>query len=305
MASKKIVCVCPNPAVDTFAFIDEMKSGSLNRITAEKHFAGGKGIHVALASEELGEEAIVLGIWAGATGNWLKAECEKFGVKCFGIEVNGWNRINYTFQSRGEWNETEFIGPGPRISAEESERFLQEFKRQLPDAGAIVLSGSWPVGAPEDAYGDMIDEAKKISIPVWIDCSGKLLEQSIQHKPFGIHLNRNEMKDIVPKGFESSPQEYLLHFVEQVGLTAGKEGLYLGTSRKKIHASCELEKIFSAVGSGDCLTAGLAVAHVRNYSFEQTAVFAVACGSANCLTEDLGMFNRKDVEALLSKVILK
>jgi len=38
---------------------------------------------------------------------------------------------------------------------------------------------------------------------------------------------------------------------------------------------------------------------------EYWARFAVACGSANCLHQPLGMLNSKDVEDILPKVIVR
>jgi tagatose 6-phosphate kinase len=58
----------------------------------------------------------------------------------------------------------------------------------------------------------------------------------------------------------------------------------------------------SAVGSGDCLTAGLAVAHDRGHDWRQALRLGVACGAANCLRPELGMIHRADVERLLPTV---
>jgi tagatose 6-phosphate kinase len=300
-AKKNILCVCPNPAVDAFLLASEIKKGSLNRVRTN-YFPGGKGLHVALAANELGEQALLLGIWAGPTGEWLKEQCEELGVKCFGVEVPGWNRINYTLRSNSDWNETELVSQGPSIVFKHYETLLREFEKQLGDAVGVVMSGSWPQGSPVDAYGTFIELAKQFGVPCWVDGSGDLLNRALAHHPYGVHLNKNELQSSLPFSFEKEPTEYFLQFVDQVALTAGKDGLYLSNGEKTLHAVCPLEKIFSAVGSGDCLTAGLAVAHIRNYSMEETARFAAACGSANCLREDLGLLYRKDVEELLSKV---
>lgn len=304
MPSKKIICICPNPSVDTYLSADELKPGVLNRVFDELHFPGGKGIHVGIAAAELGEQSIVLGFWAGPTGKWLKEKCLELNVPCTGPEVGGWNRINTTIRSAGKWNETEMVAQGPQITANDYQTCCSELEKLLPDASAVVMSGSWPKDAPEDAYGPLIELAKKFNVPAWIDCSGKLLQQALQHQPHGIHLNKSEWKAVIPVEFENDPARYFLQYAQQVALTAGADGLQFTTSSEKIHATCHLEKIFSAVGSGDCLTAGLAVSHIRNYNAIETARFAAACGSANCMREELGLLYRKDVDALLDKVMV-
>ncbi len=52
------------------------------------------------------------------------------------------------------------------------------------------------------------------------------------------------------------------------------------------------------------LVAGLVVAGKRNLNLSETAKLAVACGSANCVREDLGMFYKKDVDTLLTQTEL-
>ncbi|MBK9732011.1 MAG: hypothetical protein IPO83_12120 [Chitinophagaceae bacterium] len=290
--------------MDTYLTVNELNPAVLNRTFDEQHYPGGKGIHVAIAATELGEQAVVLGCWGGPTGKWLKEKCVELNVACSGPEVNGWNRINTTLRSEGVWNDTELVAQGPHITENQYHILCKEFEALLPESGAVVMSGSWPQGAPADAYGPLIELTKKYRIPVWIDCSGDLLLKALLHRPFGIHINQSELNAVLPKHFENKPADYFLHFVQQVALTAGAAGLQLATNKESLRASCSLEKIFSAVGSGDCLTAGLAVAHLRDYDLKSTARFAAACGSANCIREELGLLYRKDVEALLEKVVV-
>ena len=48
--------------------------------------------------------------------------------------------------------------------------------------------------------------------------------------------------------------------------------------------------------------AGLVTAYTRGLNLLDTAILSVACGSANCLREDLGMFHKKDVDTLVTRV---
>ncbi len=63
-----------------------------------------------------------------------------------------------------------------------------------------------------------------------------------------------------------------------------------------------MEKIISAVGSGDSLMAGLVAAYTRDLNLIDTAILSAACGSANCLREDLGMFYKKDLAKLVAQI---
>jgi tagatose 6-phosphate kinase len=299
---KKILCICPNPAVDSFSYINTIAVGQTNKIEKEIHHAGGKGIHVAMAAKELGIEADVVGIWAGPSGDWIREELNKMEINSLGISVKGWNRINSTLRSNTEWNDTEFVGPGPNITKLEYKNFVKTIEAILNNYSIVVMSGSWPAGAPKDAYGTLIDLCNKNNKKVVLDCSGDQLKNALIHKPFMLHINKSEMEQSVPSEYKRNPKDYYLKFVDTIALTAGAEGLFLSSTKNTIHTKCKLEKIYSAIGSGDCLTAGLTFAYLNHFSFEEMAKFACACGSANCIREELGMLYKKDVESLFKRV---
>ncbi len=79
-----VLCVCPNPSVDKYVWLDNFEEKESNRILKEKNYPGGKGIHVAMALRELGESVCLLGFLGGPTGMWIKQQCLKQGIGCYG-----------------------------------------------------------------------------------------------------------------------------------------------------------------------------------------------------------------------------
>lgn len=296
-----ILCVCPNPSVDTYWWMEDIKNGAVNRIEKQEPFPGGKGVHVALNIAELNEEVNLLGIWAGYKGDWIREACGKGKVPCFGINVNGENRSCITVRSKNAAiGNTEFLENGPTIFKSDYINYLSVFEMFLHKSNMVVLSGSWPKGAPEDPYGAFIDAAKKSNIPVWLDCSGETLKQAVLHQPFGIHLNKEEARELCRD--DEKVKAYFLQHVQQLALTSGRDGLLFYTKEKAVHAVCKVENVISTVGCGDALLAGIAVASVRNYPIVEIAKLGTACGSANCINGDLGMIKLQDVERLLAEV---
>jgi fructose-1-phosphate kinase PfkB-like protein len=121
-----------------------------------------------------------------------------------------------------------------------------------------------------------------------------------------VHLNKKEVcdtygVDTIEKGIAA-----LVKDCDYAAVTDGSKGLYLANTRSQINASCTVdkEKVYSAVGCGDCLTAGLVVAFVANKTTEDIAKMAVACGAANCLRQDLGMLYQKDVNELIALAVV-
>lgn len=301
-----ILSVCPNPSVDTYAWLSSLEFGVANRISKQQEFAGGKGVHVAMALNEFGAKTDLLGNWAGHSGKWIREFCDDLGVQSIGPELEGANRKCYTFLSENEsLHHTEMLEPGPELKKDQYHAFIENFSEQLDSANLAVLSGSWPKKTPETAYAELIAVAEEKGKKVILDCSGKQLTNALEQGFFGLHLNEHEAKELCGKDDPLEAMQELNKKVDLVALTRGKEGLYLSYLGKVVHANVVLEKVVSTVGSGDCLTAGVAYGVSKGFSVEEIARHGVAFGAANCLREDLGMLYRSDVEELLPKVSIK
>jgi tagatose 6-phosphate kinase len=303
-----ILVVCPNPSVDIYAWVKNFEEGTSNRLQKEEHFPGGKGVHVAMAAAELGEEVRLLGFWGGPTGNWIKSTCEKLypNLKCIGLEVEGWSRSCYTFKSEGDFDDTELLGVGPVPSMKDVEEFYEIFEKNIEEAQCVCMSGSWPGGSPDDGYAQLIKRANRFNKSTFLDCTGKQFENAIKLHPHTIHLNRSEITALLKISDFQEATAMLVNQCEYAAVTDGAKGLYLTSKNLVLHASCiiEKDKVYSAVGSGDCLTAGLVVAYTRGLNIEESAKLGVATGAANCLRKDLGMLYCKDVEQLFKKAMV-
>lgn len=297
---KPILVVCPNPAIDIFAWVDDFQIGAPNRITREKRYPGGKGLHVAMALSELGHDVTVAGFWGGETGTWIKNECHKFypNIEFIGPELSEWSRSCYTFKSNSAFDDTEILGTGPNITSSDYQLLLNAIDLELADFAMIVLSGSWPKGAPEDGYSEIIKLGKSQNIPSFIDCTGKQLAFALAARPYGAHLNRKEIEEFYEADYHSA-QHQLLKNCEIIAVTDGSKGLTLSTKQASYHALARIEKVVSTIGAGDCLTAGVVSGLVQKLSLPDVARMGAACGAANCLREDLGMLYRSDVVNLM------
>lgn len=302
---KVILNICPNPSIDSYAWFSNFQIGEVNRMAKLQDFPGGKGVHVAHAIKELDGAAELFGIWAGSNGAWIKEASKENGLKISGISIEGNNRKCYTFRSASEEiNNTEILEPGPELSEEEYKEFRKKFSSVLKDTALVCMSGSWPAKAPEDAYAQLIKIAKQKQKKCIVDVGGVQLDAIVKEGCFGIHLNEHEALanfgtiDIskIAKQFKQ---------IELIALTKGKDGLLLYYKGEIIAANTTINNPISTVGSGDCLTAGIAYAVTKQMKIEEIASWGVACGAANCINEDLGMIKRDDVLELLGKISIK
>ncbi|HET6527376.1 MAG TPA: hexose kinase [Balneolaceae bacterium] len=304
-----ILSVCANPSVDSFWSVKWINKGITNRSKKETFYPGGKGIHVAFALKELGRDVTVLGTWGGQTGRWLKEKCAAQNIAAIGPDLEEWTRICITVKSSSRWDQTELLGNGPTIKAHEAEGFeslYQQFiKKKKPKA--VVISGSVPNGFDHNIYNRLISLAGQFDIPCFIDATGPLLKQALKAKPFAVHINQHEGKDLWPTDDPAKIARRLGSFCQVAAVTAGEKGLYLYVDGEIYHASYALpsSKVISAVGSGDCLLAGLVAAISANEDPAYWAKYAAACGTANCVHPELGMLKSKDVDTIFEKVKLE
>ena len=298
-----ILSVCPNPSIDCYAWAEGIKTGEVNRIEKLQEYPGGKGIHVALAIGELGGSSRIFAGWAGATGEWIKDACLKKNIEVSGVNLNGNNRKCYTFRSSNpDFANTEILEPGPELSAVHWKDFKEALRKEAANSNLICLSGSWPRGAPKDAYLNLIELATEEKKKVFLDCSGEQLEEALKSSFFGLHLNQDEAFNFCrSENFEDLLRK-LKGRVKLVAMTRGKEGLWMYYEGKIYNANVKVNKVLSTVGSGDCLTAGIVWALEEGLTPKEIAAYGVACGAANCLNEDLGMLKKEDVEKLLREV---
>lgn len=298
-----VLSVCPNPSIDTYAWLEDFKLGKANRISKQEEFPGGKGVHVAMALQEAGAPTVLMAAWAGHPGEWIKAACKERGMATVGVDLKGMNRKCYTFLAEATAiRNTELMEPGPEMNGEDFDRFVGVFKDNLRQSALTVMSGSWPKGAPKTAYRELIAAANGSGKKVILDCSGEQLTHALEEKIFGIHLNEHEAKQYCGTSSVHEAFDKLHEKVELIALTKGKEGLFLSYQGTRLHANVTLEKVISTVGCGDCLTAGVALGVSRGYGVEEIARYGAAFGAANCLRPDLGMIYKADVERLLPQV---
>ena len=301
-----ILSLCPNPSIDSYAWLDNFNSGGVNRISRLKEYPGGKGVHVALALAELGADSKLMVVWGANSGQWIKEKCKEKGIGCAGIPVPENNRKCYTFRSeKPDFDNSELLEPDPSLSHADWVAFTEQFKKEIKDTSLICMSGSWPANAHNDAYAQLIAFAKANKVRIILDCSGQQLEEALKVGFFGLHLNQDEAEKLCGSQDIHQLLQKVGDKVELIALTKGKEGLILSYKGQIITANVEIDQVVSTVGSGDCLTAGLAYALSRKLPLEDIAAYGTACGAANCLNENLGMLKKDTVHKLLKQVNVK
>ena len=187
-----IYTVTLNPSIDFIVRLDHLELGSVNRMTSDDKFAGGKGINVSRILQRLDVDNTATGFIGGFTGRFVEDGLTAEGIKTNFVQVSEDTRINVKIKA-GE--ETEINGAGPKISDEKLEE-LKAILAGLSSEDTVVFAGSAPSSLGNQVYNTLIPIAKKAGAEVVCDFEGQTLLDSLNYQPLLVKPNNHELADI-------------------------------------------------------------------------------------------------------------
>ena len=299
-----------NTAIDRLYTLDALEPGAVQRAATAQAYPGGKGLHVAQTIAALGEPVQLVGLTDVFHRNLIARRMSERGVLFHGVEIAGELRHCLALRER-DGRMTEVLDPGPLLPPRAQQQLLDTLWRCVDDTDAMVLSGSLPRGFEADTYAALLRRIAPRGLPCLVDASGEALRHAAG---CGAHLlkpNRDEATELAGQPVRT-PQDAVavaraLHAkgIALPVVTLGAEGAVGFDGHDAWHASLVLERSVNAVGSGDCLLAGLAVALKRGEPLAQALRLGVACGAANAMDEETGYVRRERVLALQAQVQIR
>lgn len=284
-----IYTVTLNPSIDYIVEVEDMKLGSLNRMTRDLKLPGGKGINVSRVLNQLKVQNTATGFLGGFTGRFIEDWLREEGTSSDFVPVSGDTRINIKLKS-GE--ETEINGTGPDISSEEAEALMNKL-RNLEAGDIVIMSGSIPPSLGEDFYSRLIGVCRQQGAEFVIDTTGQALQQTLVHGPLLVKPNHHELAELF--GVSISTREEIITYgrklleagAQHVLVSMAGEGALFISEQGVYYANAPAGRVKNSVGAGDSMIAGF----VGTLSMEGDALEAfrtgVACGSATAFSDDL------------------
>lgn len=186
-----ILTLTANPALDVTCRLDRLTPGATHRVTPVAQRAGGKGVNVASVLTLMGISALALGPVGGPTGSLVLEDLDRRGVPHLLTEVESETRRTLTLVP-DDGEATVLNEPG-RLDPGDWDRVLTVLRDRLHEARVLVLSGSLPEGAPEDAYARAVRLARAVGVETVVDTAGPALLAAVQAGPDVIKPNRDEL----------------------------------------------------------------------------------------------------------------
>ena len=284
-----IYTVTLNPSIDFIVRLDHLELGSINRMTSDDKFAGGKGINVSRILQRLDVDNTATGFIGGFTGRFVEDGLTAEGIKTNFVQVSEDTRINVKIKA-GE--ETEINGAGPKISDEKLGE-LKAILAGLSSEDTVVFAGSAPSSLGNQVYNTLIPIAKKAGAEVVCDFEGQTLLDSLNYQPLLVKPNNHELADIFGvelnglEDIEKYAREILAKGAKNVIISMAGDGALLVTPEAAYFAKPIKGTVKNSVGAGDSMVAGFTGEYVKSGDPIEALKWGVACGTATTFSDDL------------------
>ena len=295
-----IYTVTLNPSLDYIIDVKHFEPGMVNRTTAEKIFAGGKGINVSMVLKNLGFDSTALGFLAGFTGKEIERQLEEKGISTdFICLEDGISRINMKIRSEVE---SEINGLGPEISSEAIKKMFDRLD-ELQEGDILVLAGSIPASMPESMYRDIMKRLADRKLKIAVDATKSLLLNVLPFHPFVIKPNNHELGELFNVKIKSKDQavEYAKKLQEMgaqnvIVSMAGEGAVFVGDDGSVFQSEAPKGTVVNSVGAGDSMVAGFLAGYLGEGDYQEAFKLGVCTGSASAFSEQLA--TREQVEAI-------
>ena len=304
---RRLVCVALNAAIDKTAVVDRLEPGAIHRPDVLAALPGGKAVNVARAATRLSLPAAVIAVVGGHAGDWFAAELAARDIPAQLVRVDGETRTCLSVLDRATGELTEFYESGVELPAAAwpaVETALEGALMGAERGALVVLAGSLPPGAPNDAYARLAALTNAAGAEVAVDVGGEPLQLALAARPWLVKVNAREAATTT--GLRTDDLDGVLEaagrLIEagagQALITRGVEGaVFVGDGSWALGRPPERGPY--TVGSGDVLLAGFAVALGRGDDLPDALRYGAAAAAANALTLGQGELDLADLERLL------
>ncbi len=303
-----ILTVTLNTSIDKLYMLDALKPYAVMRVREVRNTAGGKGLNVSRVAAQLGEPVTAMGFTGGHIGQYFESLITEARIRKAFTHVASETRSCINGWDMGRNLSTEYLEPGAPVTREEVDRFLADFRRELPGADAVTISGSMPKGVPEDCYATLIGLCRDAGKPVLLDTAGETLRRAVKARPSFVKPNAEELGQLLgfepdgPDALTDSALELQRGGIPTVVVSLGAEGALMVCDEGVYTGKPPSITPKNTVGCGDSMVAGFAVGAVRGLPAAERLRLAVAVSAANALTMGTGSYEEEDLARLLPEV---
>ncbi len=292
-----------NTAIDMLTKVENFELGKLNRTGESDYVIGGKGINISLLLNNIGKESKALGFIAGFTGNFIKEELKKKGIKSNFVETKGFTRINIKLTTDIE---TEINSQSSKVAKENIKEFFDTLE-ELSDNDTVFLSGNIIPGMDSDDFAAIAKKVREKGAKLVVDSNKDMVLDTLKYKPFIIKPNEFELGEMF--GVKISNTEEIAKYAkklqemgaENVLVSRGSKGAILFTNEGDVFtANTATGKVISTIAAGDSMLAMFVAKYDETGDYRLSLKYASAAGGATSFSAGVG--KKKLIDELLSQI---
>lgn len=283
-----VLAISTNPAIDRIALADGAAGGGVVRAREFLETPGGKGAHVAMVARRLGAKVGYVAPVGGLPGARFEQLLVDELVSAGLVGVSSPTRGTYTVVDPDAADVVEVHEPSGALKDDDVTALVEAACRALVGARVAVVAGSLPPGTRPDLHARLVAAARRQGVICILDTSTpRALELGLRAGPDVATPNVAEAAELLGTRVDATAalpelarlaRDVRSFGADAVLLTVGARGSIL-TDREGAtwHTSAPRPvKTVNAVGCGDALVAGLAVALAQGTQLRE----AVALGAA-------------------------
>jgi tagatose 6-phosphate kinase len=301
-----ILTVTPNVALDITYRVDRLTPGSSHRVRAVEERAGGKGVNVAAILRTLGHDPLVLGFVGGAAAGAVTADLARGGLAHELIAVEGPTRRSIAVVDSSNGEATLLNEAGPRVPATSWDDLGTRLAARLPSSTALVVSGSLPPGAADDACARLVRLAAAHRVTALVDTVGPALLQAAAAGADVVKQNADELRATTGDAdVAAGAAELRRRGARAVVVSLGAAGMAAFTPEGSWRAAPPARLAGNPTGSGDAAAAALIAGAVAGAPWPDRLRDAVALSAAAVLQPTAGLVDLRDYRRLVPQILVE
>ncbi|EOT8213344.1 1-phosphofructokinase family hexose kinase [Escherichia albertii] len=309
-----VIIASLNTAIERLLLVDEQQPGSVHRLLDDKTLAGGKGVNVARVMRQLHRHLpdaptpLLLGFLGGATGRLCHELLTQEALEGCWCEIADNTRIcEVVTEKQSPEKASVYNASGPAIAPEEYQRLHTLLAQEIPQASALICTGSLARNLPSGEYGRWISLARSFGVLSLLDTHGAALLASASALPDIIKINRDELRQASATSGQDLPRVWQTLGVRCVIITDGHHPTQALTPEGEYEISAPSVPTVSPVGSGDAYCAGLIASLLAQpqAGWVKHLTLAAACGAANAASPTAGLATDLDLAKLQQRCTVR
>lgn len=275
-----------NPAIDKVLYLNEFKKNVTNRITHSLDTIGGKGTHVSINLQIIGQSSRAFGIAHGDTGLKIIEMLNQYHLDVrFIHKPLGKSRTNYLLVEDNQ-DSTLIAEKGVQLSDDDIAILIEKLREEIEPNDFLILAGD-ASNCIDLVYNQILSALKDKKLKIFLDTSGDTLIKCMEESPFLIKPNLDELSALCGRPISSSDDDVIAaieslapYKIDVIAVSLGKEGSIIKDGDRIYKAIPPKVRVVNTVGCGDCFMAGLAYGISHDLPIVETIRLATAVSAA-------------------------